>query len=139
MGIISNLFKSVPHTKQDWKQDWKDDAKQDWKFDWDSAAGAVMPAPVNSVAPSISSSVPGSWTVGAVFTGNRGTWTGEGITYSYQWLKDGAAIVGATSSTYTPALADVDSIIKIRITAVNAGGSVSATDLGVTVAEVLPG
>lgn len=133
MGIITNLFKSVPDTKQDWKLDWKEDAKQDWKFDWDSASGATMPAPVNTAAPAISSSVPSQWKVGNTFTGSTGTWTGEGITYSYQWLKNNVAISGATSATYVPVVGDVGATIKIRITATNGGGSASATDSGVIV------
>lgn len=132
MGTISNLFNSVK-AKNDWKEDWKEDAKQDWVVDWDSASGDVMPAPVNTAAPAISSSVPGQWKVGNTFTGSLGTWTGEGITYAYQWLKNNVAISGATSSTYVPDVGDVGAVIKIRITATNLGGSVSATDLGVTV------
>ena len=133
MGTISNLFNSVPDTKKDWKEDWKEDAAQDWKFDWDSASGASMPAPVNTASPAISSSVPSQWKVGNTFTGSTGTWTGEGISYAYQWLKNNAAIPGATEATYVPIVGDVGSVIKIRITATNGGGSASATDLGVTV------
>ena len=50
--------------------------------------------PVNTVAPSIS----GSPTQGGTLTGSDGTWTSAAGTISYAraWLRDGAAISGAT-------------------------------------------
>jgi hypothetical protein len=135
MGKISNLFNSVPGTKKDWKEDWKEDAKQDWKFDWDSAAGAVMPAPVNTVLPVISGDLIGAVTVGETLTTTNGTWTGEGISFTYQWRVDGISVSGATSSTFdTTGLAAPGDVITVRVTATNGGGTVTVTSAGLTLA-----
>lgn len=57
-------------------------------------------------------------------------------TLSYQWLRDGAAITGATSSTYTAGDPDVGSQISLRITYTDGNGTVetltSATTSTVT-------
>lgn len=47
--------------------------------------------------------------------------------YSYQWLRDGVPILGATSSTYTLVVADVGAIIGVTVTATNSAGSGSVT------------
>jgi len=134
MGTISNLFNSVPGTKKDWKQDWKETSKQDWKFDWDSAAGAVMPAPVNTVLPVVSGDLIGAVTVGETLTTTNGTWTGEGISYTYQWRVGGVAVVGATGSTFDTTGRNVGDVVTVRVTATNGGGSATATSLGLTLA-----
>jgi hypothetical protein len=134
MGTISNLFNSVPDTKKDWKEDWKEDGKQDWKFDWDSASGASMPAPVNTVLPVVSGDAIGPVTVGEVLSASTGTWTGEGITFSYQWRVGGVDVAGATSSTFNTTGRVVGNVVSVRVTATNGGGAVTATSLGLTLA-----
>ncbi len=47
----------------------------------------------------------------------------EGTTLTYQWLRDGAEIPGATSSTYTFAGADAGHSIQCQTKASNAGGA----------------
>lgn len=80
-------------------------------------------APVNTVAPTIS----GSATVGSTLTTTNGTWTGSPApTYTYQWLRNGSTIGGATSSTYVTVNADIDTAITCRVTATNASGSANA-------------
>lgn len=79
--------------------------------------------PVNTVAPAITGT-PG---VGNVLTCSTGTWTGAApITYTYQWLRDGSPISGATASTYTFAVPDQTKAISCRVTATNAQGSANA-------------
>lgn len=125
MGTISNLFNSIPNTKKDWKEDWKDTSKADWKFDWDSTSGSKppLPAPVNTVVPAIT----GTLRLGQVLTASTGTWSGASITYTYQWMRDGQDISGATASTRTLTAADVGANMSVRVTATNASGVVSAT------------
>lgn len=41
--------------------------------------------------------------------------------YLYQWLREGVAITGATSSTYTPVFADLGKELTVRVTAKLAG------------------
>lgn len=133
MGTISNLFNSV-NAKNDWKEDWKDDAKQDWIVDWDSASGDAMPAPVNTVLPVVTGDALGAITVGEVLSASTGTWTGEGITFSYQWRVGGVNVSGATSSTFDTTGRSVGNVVSVLVTATNLGGSATATSLGVTLA-----
>jgi hypothetical protein len=56
---------------------------------------------------------------------SAGEWSGS-PTLSYQWLRNGAAITGATSSSYTPVEADKGTAVQLQVTATNAGGSVVA-------------
>lgn len=91
--------------------------------------GQAVAAPGNTVLPVIS----GTPTVGSTLTTTNGTWTGTGITYSYQWKRGGTNIGGATSSSYVLVTADIGTTITAVVTATNAGGSTSATSAGVSI------
>lgn len=74
-----------------------------------------------------------SYQSGTTLTADKGVWTGSPTpTYAYQWLRcdangnNGVAISGAISQTYTLLSADVGSTIRVRVTATNSSGSVSA-------------
>ncbi len=84
-------------------------------------------APINVTAPVVT----GATLVGSVLTTTNGTWSGSGtITYTYRWLRNGVAIGGATSSTYTTILADSGANIQSEVTATNAiGPSVLASNV----------
>src|ERR1035438_147878 len=56
---------------------------------------------------------------------SAGEWSGS-PTLSYQWLRNGTAITGATSSSYTPLAGDEGTAVELQVTATNAGGSVVA-------------
>jgi hypothetical protein len=58
-----------------------------------------------------------------------GGWTG-GPTLSFQWMRDGAEIPGATEQSYTLVPADLGSVIQCRVIATNAGGSSMGTFAG---------
>lgn len=77
--------------------------------------------PVNTVLPSIT----GTPSVGSVLTCSTGTWSNSPTGYTYQWLQNGAAIGGATSSTYTQVSGDEGETLTCAVTASNAGGSAS--------------
>lgn len=83
-------------------------------------------APLLLFAPIVSGTV----TVGSTLTCSTGAWDGRGEapTYSYEWLRDGDPISGAslTSGTYTLVLADAGSSIRCVVTATNTGGATSA-------------
>lgn len=73
-------------------------------------------APVNTVAPVVT----GLWVVGQLLTGSNGTWTGTAtISYSYRWLRDNVAIIGATSINYTVVTADSGHAVKLEVTGTN--------------------
>lgn len=55
-----------------------------------------------------------------------GEWTNEPDSFSYQWLRDGADIPGAKSSSYIVVAEDVGAVLTRRVTATNAAGSGNA-------------
>lgn len=92
--------------------------------------GAVLPS--NIVAPVIS----GTNTVGSILTTTNGTWSGSTpITYTYQWLRNGNNISGATSSTYTLVTDDTSNSVSCRVTATNSVGSKNVTSNSLTIYE----
>ena len=57
----------------------------------------------------------------------------------YQWLRNGAAISGATQATYVPADADVGRQLACVVTATNAAGDADSTAEAVTVSAASAG
>jgi hypothetical protein len=95
-----------------------------------SAAVTIKAPPRNTVAPKIT----GTPKVGHTLTCSKGTWTGTApITYGYRWLRDGTAIVGATSATYNVAIADKGHALRCKVTAHNAAGTASKLSAAVNV------
>ena len=79
--------------------------------------------PVNTVAPVLT----GTPQAGETLSVTDGTWTGDApITYSRVWRRDGAAIPGATGTTYDMAAADVGKHIAVAVTAANSAASATA-------------
>jgi hypothetical protein len=85
--------------------------------------------PVNTSLPSL----PASAKVRDLLTCDPGTWTGS-PTFTYEWLRDGVPIPGATTATYRLRSADAGSSIVCRVTATTAGGSATAVTGPVAVA-----
>jgi len=57
-----------------------------------------------------------------------GSWNGsDPITYTFQWLKNGAPMSGATNFQYLVQVSDVSSNLSCVVTAHNAAASVSVT------------
>jgi hypothetical protein len=84
---------------------------------------AFSTPPSSSAAPSVPA---GDGHPGDTLTCSPGTWTGAPTSTTFQWLRDGAPIPGATSADYTVTDADVGASIVCRVTATNSGGSTSA-------------
>jgi surface antigen len=78
-----------------------------------------------TAAPAIS----GAAKVGVALRATSGTWTPTG-SYAYQWFAGGAAVAGATATTFTPTAAQLGKAIQVRVTASRAsyvaGASTSA-------------
>lgn len=66
-------------------------------------------------------SATGSAKVGGRLTASPGAWNVAGLTYSYQWLRDGSAIAGARGATYAPSGADHRRAVSVRVTATRTG------------------
>lgn len=91
-------------------------------------------APQNTALPNIS----GTPSVGSKLTCGDGTWIGDGsLTFTAQWLRDGATIPGASAATFAVAAAEVGHKLTCAVTASSAYGSASATSAAVTISEPL--
>ena len=95
----------------------------------ESFACSESAQPIAITAPVIS----GQPDVGQTLTASSGEWSGEGITYSYQWLRDGEPIRRATSAEYRVSAADQSAQLSVQVTAVNADGQATATSTPVVV------
>ncbi|MGV3562795.1 MAG: hypothetical protein ACO1ON_05875 [Nocardioides sp.] len=60
--------------------------------------------------------VAGTPEVGNVLAVTNGTTTPDGVTATYQWLRDGRVITGATGATYRVVTADAGSALAVRVT-----------------------
>ncbi len=76
-------------------------------------AAPVLEELVNTAPPTIA----GTPRVGQVLTANPGTWSAPAPAFSYQWNRDGVAIEGATSATYTVVAQDAGSAVSVVVTA----------------------
>jgi hypothetical protein len=97
-----------------------------------SNATAIVTRPgevSNSQPPTIS----GSPVVGATLTASPGTWTGDGLSFSYSWRRcdaDGgscAAITGATQRTYVTKSVDQGNTLRVRVVARSDDDTAAAT------------
>jgi lysophospholipase L1-like esterase len=105
----------------------------------DPTAVVTQAPPTNTALPTISGTVQ----QGQTLTASPGTWTGT-PSYTYQWLRcagNGAGcgpVAGATGSTYLLGSNDVDSTIRVSVTATNSGGAASATSAATAVVKDPP-
>jgi len=91
------------------------------------ATGGLPSTPANTVAPSIT----GTAQVGETLTAAGGAWTGRAApVLTYQWLRDDAAVEGATAATYDLVAEDEGAVMKVRVTGTNWTGAVAATSAG---------
>lgn len=79
-------------------------------------------APVNTVAPAIN----GTAQVNQALTGSDGTWSNTPTSFTYQWLRDGFEVLGATGNPYALTAQDKDHVISFRVSATNLGGTTTA-------------
>jgi hypothetical protein len=97
--------------------------------------------PASTLAPAIS----GVLQPGQVLTATGGTWTGDQLTFAYQWERCDAAgagcvaLTGATAATYTVATGDLASTLHVSVTGRNRLGSVAASSTATAVVAGPPG
>jgi hypothetical protein len=83
-------------------------------------------APFNIAEPIITAEQ--GLTVGDVLTASTGTWLNKsGVTYTYQWNRNGVPIGGATAATHTIVAPDIHALITVTVTATSTNGSDTAT------------
>jgi hypothetical protein len=99
------------------------------------AVPAPLGAPVNTAAPVVT----GSATLGQTLSCSSGGWSGAIAGFTYQWLRGGVAIDGATASTYQLTVADCGTSVSCVVTAGNEAGdtSVESNRLSVAAAPVV--
>ena len=90
----------------------------------------TQPLPVSLAAPTIS----GPPTPGAVLWCSDGDWVGA-TSFSFQWLRDGAQVPGASAQTFALGNGDLWHQIACRVTAGNAHGSAGATSAAVRILD----
>ncbi|MBA8989780.1 subtilisin family serine protease [Curtobacterium pusillum] len=81
------------------------------------AVTATTVAPTLSLVKGSSVSVTGTTKVGKRLTAHHGTWNANGVTYTYQWYRDGSAVRGATKSTYTLGSSDAGHRLQVKVVA----------------------
>lgn len=59
---------------------------------------------------------------GGVCSCNTGTWVGSPTGYTYQWLRDGVAIAGATTNSHPLVAADIGHMLSCQVVGTNAVG-----------------
>lgn len=83
--------------------------------------------------------VTGSATVGQTLTANTGAWSGDDVTFSYQWYRGEEPIYGATNQTYTIVGDDEGKTITVQVSGDNdAGGEFANTAATVEVTTAPP-
>ncbi len=92
-------------------------------------------APANTGPPVVS----GTPTVGDTLSCSSGSWTGHPApTFTYEWLRDGIPIPGATASSYVAQSADEGRSVACEVFAKNAAGKKRATSASVVVSPLPP-
>jgi hypothetical protein len=92
---------------------------------------AVLPAlPKRIAAPRVT----GNATVGGILTCEEGSYSGvPAPTLSVEWLREGEAVAGATSATYTVQTADAGHQLQCKVTATNLMGWLWVTTAGIPI------
>jgi len=78
---------------------------------------AVAKGAITAVTPKFT----GSAKVGSTLTAVTGTWKPASTVLSYQWLRSGKSITGATAATYTLTASDKGKKIALKVTGATAG------------------
>jgi hypothetical protein len=103
-------------------------------------SGGGTTAPVNTSPPLVT----GTAQDGQTLSASTGSWSGSPTSYAYQWQRcdssggSCANVSGATTSSYPLGSTDVDSTLRVTVTASNAGGSATAQSAPSTVVAAVP-
>ncbi|WP_244930969.1 family 78 glycoside hydrolase catalytic domain [Nocardioides sp. W7] len=81
----------------------------------------VSLADVDTVTAIVAPQVTGTARPAATLSATTGSWNTKGLSFAYQWLRDGSAIGGATAASYRVGTADIGTRLSVRVTATKAG------------------
>ncbi|MDR1834120.1 MAG: Ig-like domain repeat protein, partial [Propionibacteriaceae bacterium] len=84
-----------------------------------ASAGVIAPAPYQAPAVSITAgkvTITGTPAIGKTLKANTGTWSPAGVSFNYQWYRNGKAISKAYGSTYKLVKADKYAKITVVVT-----------------------
>lgn len=95
------------------------------KLDWSPNPHVVKPDPVVVKAGTVA--ISGQALVGNKLKAEPMGWEPAGVTYKYQWLRDGRNISGATQNTYELKTGDLGAEISVNVVGSHTGASATAT------------
>lgn len=84
-----------------------------------AAVRIVASAPTAEAAPEVT----GTPAIGRTLTCTEGLWSNVPSAYAYRWLRDGAAVDGATGASYAVVATDVGHGLACEVTATNDAGA----------------
>jgi Cellulase (glycosyl hydrolase family 5) len=108
------------------------------------SAGTATPPGKQPPAATTPPAISGSPTQGQTLSATSGGWTGNSLSYAYQWLRcdlsGGAcyAVSGEVAARHVASVADVGSTLRVRVTATNRNGTGSATSSATSVVAPAP-
>ncbi len=78
---------------------------------------AAQTAPTLALRKGSAVTISGDPKVGKTLRAQHGSWDGKKVTYSYQWLRDGVAVKGATGERYSLGTTDQGHRFQVQVTA----------------------
>ena len=81
-----------------------------------SKTSAAVAVPLLALTATPVPTISGTLKTGYTLTAKPGTWSPAPVTLKYQWLRNGAAIKGATAATYKLAVADEGTKVSVKVT-----------------------
>ncbi len=101
--------------------------------------------PIKSGVPALSAApvIAGTAARGTALTVSAGSWSPAATSYAYQWQHSAngstwTSITGATGTSYTPAVSDEKTELRVQVTAGNAFGSATATSAATAAVKATP-
>ncbi len=96
---------------------------------------ATVAAPKLALREGSTVTVSGTPKVGKKLTAQHGSWNARGVSYSYEWLRDGEVVTGADGAKYKLGTGDVGHRFQVRVTA-SAKGYQDGTATSASTAKV---
>ncbi|MFT4122272.1 MAG: carboxypeptidase regulatory-like domain-containing protein [Microbacteriaceae bacterium] len=100
-----------------------------------SPAASVATASTAAAISAGTVTVSGTARVGSTLRAHTGSWSPTGVTFTYQWLRNGVAISGATGSSHKLVAKDAHTRLSVQVTA-SATGYTSTTAVSAATTKV---